>query len=193
MSANGTGGRARVREEQARETAAGGRAHDGADEHRVHEVLGKRAERHLRHQPADVSAAERRDREPSRAGGEAMRGGVVGDPDRRTPVEQLPDGRSGHDGDEAAGPAEEDHRGDPEHERERDSGRVETLEGNREAVGQDHRRCEETQADGGLGPEVGARERRQRRGEGGGACGTDGDDDRDPPRVSPRQHSYQSR
>jgi len=126
-----------------------------------------------------------------------MHGGVVGDPHRRTPVEELPDGRSDHDGDEAGGPAEEHHRRHAEHERERDAGRVEALERHREAVGEDHRRGEETQTDRGLRPEVRASERGQRGGEGGDARGADdGDDGREPSRMSPRRHRavpYQSR
>ena len=76
-----------------------------------------------------------------------MDGGVVGDPHRRTTVEQLADGRCCHHGDQPSGPAEEHYRGDAEDEGEGDARSVEALERDRKSVGEQHRSEQERETD----------------------------------------------
>ena len=141
-------------------------ADDEADQEQVDAVEREGREDDLSEDEARVVTAERQDRGAGGGSGDGHHSRVVGDANRRAMLEEVHD-RRGHADDDARLPAVEDDRSRAEDEAERDAARVDPVERDRVALGQD--RCRQRPGDPRQRGEVARRDRERDRGRDGDA------------------------
>ena len=110
------------------EGAPGARREDGADQDEVDDpVVEEPADHDLRHEARDRVPVDVLDREPGHECREREHRAVVGDAQRRAPLEKMRDHRPSGGDDHARRPPEQDDRGDGEDEAEGDAAGADSL------------------------------------------------------------------